>query len=176
MVGYIKIRGSCKWRSPLNSRWIFITFFIPWTESVAAVLLWTWKSILSAFQNGLTCFIRFRWRSLAIFKRKWVKSARRSPFRIFDFLVVSLLFRHVPPCNKLVALKWSLIWSMWSQNDRRWVYPTQWPILRCWAVKIPPNPNWPCSISNFWLSNFLVKKLIVLKSPWSVTQQKPKIV
>ena len=68
-----------------------------------------------------------------------------SLFRIFHFLVVFLLFRHVPPCNKLVAWKWSLIWTMWSQNDRRWVYPAQWSILRGWAVKIPLIPDWPCT-------------------------------
>ena len=55
-------------------------------------------------------------------------SPPESLLRIFHFLVVFLIFHHAPPCNNLGALKWSLIWLMWSQNDRRWVDPAQWSI------------------------------------------------
>jgi len=52
------------------------------------------------------------------------------PVSYLSFLVVFLVFHHAPPCNKLGALKWSLMWFMWSQNDRRWVDPAQWSIPR----------------------------------------------
>ena len=58
--------------------------------------------------------------------------ARESVSYLPFFLVVFLLFRHVPPCNKVVALKWSLIWSMWSQNDRRWVAAWKAPRAELW--------------------------------------------
>ena len=37
-------------------------------------------------------------------------SPPESLLRIFHFHVAFLLFRHVPPCNKVVALKWSAHW------------------------------------------------------------------
>jgi len=55
-------------------------------------------------------------------------SPPESLLRIFHFLVVFLIFQHVPPCNKLGALKRSSIWFMCSQNDRRWGDPAQWSI------------------------------------------------
>ena len=67
------------------------------------------------------------WRFL---KKMSAISPPESLLRIFHFLVVFLIFHHAPPCSKLGALKWSLIWFMWSQNDRRWVDPAQRSIPR----------------------------------------------
>ena len=131
MAGYIKIRrGSnlCFVRRGLNNLYHFfpshelspLQLFFYGLESPS---FWLSKTaLLASFGSD-----GGHWRFL---KKMSAISPPESLFRIFHFLVVFLLFRHVPPCNKLVAGNWSLIWSMWSQNDRRWVYPAQWSILR----------------------------------------------
>ena len=140
MVGYIKIRRSC------NSRWIFITFFHPMNWVRCSFFFMDLKVHPFGFLKRPYLLHSVQMAVTGDFLKKMSEiSPPGSLFRIFHFLVVFLLFCHVPPCNKLVAWKWSLIWTMWSQNDRRWVYPAQWSILRGWAVKIPLIPDRPCT-------------------------------
>ena len=134
MVGYMKIRRSCKWRSPRNSRWIFITFFHRMNWVRCSYSFMDLKDHPFGFPKRPYLLHSVQMAVTGDFLKKMSEvSPPESLLRIFHFLVAFLLYRHVSPGNKGVAWNWSSIWSMWSQNDRRWVYPAQWSILRGWS-------------------------------------------
>ena len=146
MAGYIKIRrGSnlCFVRRGLNNLYHFfpshelspLQLFFYGLESPS---FWLSKTALLASFGSDGGHWRF-------FKENECNQPAGESVSYLPFSRGFPSFSPCSPCNKFVALKWSLIRSMWSQNDRRWVYTAQWSILRGWAVKIPLIPDWPCT-------------------------------